>query len=53
MYPLWFWERAIARAGFTLRERIDSGMPPVKNNPDTSMTHFVCEKPAQPPARTN
>lgn len=52
MYPLWFWERAISRAGFILRETIDTGMPPVKTIPDISMTHFVCEKPAQSQANT-
>jgi ubiquinone/menaquinone biosynthesis C-methylase UbiE len=41
-FPIWYWERAIARAGFSLAEIVDTHLPTVKGKPGRSLTHFLC-----------
>ena len=44
-YPMWYWEKAIASAGLTLKQIIDTGMPTVVGSQGRSLQHFICRKP--------
>jgi SAM-dependent methyltransferase len=44
MYPFWYWHAAIERAGFRLEQRVDTGLPTVKDADGIPLTHFVCGK---------
>jgi SAM-dependent methyltransferase len=42
-YPIWYWEAAIKRAGLSLVEKVDTGLPTVKNTISPSLVHLVCK----------
>jgi ubiquinone/menaquinone biosynthesis C-methylase UbiE len=42
-YPLWYWKEAISRAGFSIVEIVDTGLPTVKNTRGINLTHFICK----------
>ncbi len=44
MYPVWYWNEAIRRAGFRSHRRIETGLAPVKGVDDRTLVHFVCSK---------
>jgi SAM-dependent methyltransferase len=41
-YALWYWREALTRAGFSIIDTVDSGMPTVKKKKGRSLTHFLC-----------
>jgi len=41
-YPEWYWLESIRRSGFEIVEKVDSGLPTVKNSKGPHLTHFVC-----------
>lgn len=42
-YPLWYWNEAIRRAGFSIVKYLDTGLPTVKGERGQSLCHFVCK----------
>lgn len=41
-YPLWYWQKALASAGFSVESVVDTGLPTVKGSKGRSLIHFVC-----------
>lgn len=41
-YPLWYWNKALAAAGFSVESVVNTGLPTVKGSSGRSLTHFVC-----------
>lgn len=41
-YPLWYWHKALASAGFSVESVVDTGLPTVKGSKGRSLIHFVC-----------
>lgn len=44
MFPRWYWRAAIARAGFTLQQVLDTQLTTVKGDSGLSLVHFLCNK---------
>lgn len=44
-YPLWYWQEAIQKAGFTLEQSQPLGLPMQRNQPGPTMWHFFCRRP--------
>lgn len=43
-YALWYWKQAIARAGFSMVELIQTHLPTLKNSKGLGLAHFICGK---------
>lgn len=43
-YPMWYWKKAIASAGFELEKIVNTNLPTVKNTKGRSLVHLVCKK---------
>ena len=41
-YPLWYWNKALESAGFSVESVIDTGMPTVANSKGRPLIHFIC-----------
>jgi SAM-dependent methyltransferase len=41
-YPLWYWREALARAGFSMVDTVDSGVPTLKDKKGRNLIHFLC-----------
>ncbi len=41
-YPIWYWNKALVAAGFSVELVVDTGLPTVKGSKGRSLTHFVC-----------
>lgn len=41
-YPLWYWRKALAVAGFSVESVVNTGLPTVKGSNGRSLIHFVC-----------
>jgi hypothetical protein len=44
-YPLWYWNKALQKAGFEVRKIIETGLFTLKSDQNgLPLTHFVCFK---------
>lgn len=44
MYPLWYWEQALAAGGFGSVQVLDTGLGTLKGSSAPPLTHFICRK---------
>lgn len=44
MYPMWFWKKAIAAAGFESVHIVNTGLGTLKGSTTPALTHFICRK---------
>ena len=43
-YPLWYFKKAIKESHFSIIELIKTGLPTLKDEKGTELTHFICKK---------
>jgi ubiquinone/menaquinone biosynthesis C-methylase UbiE len=42
-YSFWYWKIALQKAGFSIIEHIDTGLPTVKNGCGPNLEHIICK----------